>query len=531
MNNMLEIKGLTIEKIIKKQVKERGEKIFINYVTGQDTYTFREVHLISNQIANNLISLGVTKGTHVASLMFNSPEQIFLYLALGKIGAVSIPINTASRGAFLEYYVNQSDTTAIVVESSLLPILLEILPRTNISLVCVLGSCDELDIDLKQEFVDFRSLMRGDDSDPVIEVSHSDLSAINYTSGTTGPSKGNVYTQAAALYFATNLMELLSASERDTYYVCFPLFHAAAWNSAVLPMLQLGGTVALTRRFSAYNYIDEARKSHSTIFNLLSVGSFLLSQPPSPEDRNHRLRIGLAAPMPTNAEEFEKRFGVILTGAFGLSDYACPFGLDPVDRARKRYSVGRPLKEIEVRLVDGDDFEVPTGVPGELVVRHKLPWVTPTGYYKMPDVTAESRKNLWFHTGDRMYRDEEGFYYFVDRKKDAIRRRGENISSFEVESAIAMHEGVAEVAVVGIRADTGEDDVAVAIVKAAAADICEKDIASFCESRLPKYMWPRFVVFVDSLPKTLTEKIEKHKIRDMMRDKIGDLWDKEREMP
>jgi len=521
------IKDVTFSNILRHQAHARGDKVFLNNLPDGRTYTYREVYKQTNRIANGLIAQGVGKGTHVASVLKNSPEQMFLGFALGVIGAVAIPLNPASHSSQLEYFLSQADAEVVCVSDELLAGVLAVIGKTAVRQIIVVQEGDtelpEAGIDL----IEFSQLLAGSEEEPGIDVRYSDLAAIKFTSGTTGPSKGNVFCQSAYLQFSMTLMERLGANEKDIYYVCFPLYHASGWNAAVLTMLQLGGGVALTRQFSATNYLEEARRSKATLFNLLSVGDFLLSQPESESDRDHSLRVGLAAPMPARAAEFERRFGAKLVGAYGLTDFTCVFTLSPEESAHKRTSTGRAHDNVDVKLVDEEDFEVPVGATGELLVRHKYPWMSASGYYKMPEATLESRSDLWFRTGDRFYKDEDGFFYFVDRKKDSIRRRGENISSYELETVILRHPSVAEAAALGIPCETGEDDVAVALVLKEQAVVSERELIAYCTENMPRYMVPRYLHVVQALPRTTTGKVEKYKVKEVMVRDREQLWDRE----
>jgi len=521
------IRGLTFSQVLRRQARERGGKLYLNYLPDGRQYTFGDVYRQTNRIANGLLARDIGKGTHVASVLRNCPEQMLLGFALGSIGAVSIPLNPASHAVQLEYFLSQSDATVVCVSDELLDGVLEALPNTAIRTVIVLRESDSALPEIEAEVIDLYDLMDESDEDPGVDVCHSDLAAIKYTSGTTGPSKGNMFCQSAYLCFSMDIMRRLETTEDDIYYVCFPLYHASGWNAAVLTMLQIGGGIAMTRQFSASNYLQEARDSGSTIFNLLSVGDFLLSQPESESDRDHRLRVGLAAPMPARASEFENRFGAKLVGAYGLTDFTCIFTLSPHESEWKRTSTGRPHDNVEVKLVDDDDFEVPVGETGELLVRHKYPWMSASGYYKMPEATLESRGDLWFRTGDRFYRDEDNFFYFVDRKKDAIRRRGENISSYELELIVLRHPLVAEAAALGLLASTGEDDVAVAIVVKEGASLTENEFIAYCVENMPRYMVPRYVEITDALPRTTTGKVIKFKLKEAMMENRDQLWDRE----
>lgn len=525
------IEGMTFAQILRRQAEERGDKLYLNYLVDGRQYTFREIYKQTNRVANGLLDRGIGKGAHVASVLRNSPEQLLFGFALGVTGAVSIPLNPASRPAQLEYFLTQSDAQVVCVSDELLEGVLASLANTAVRLVIVVRESERPLPESNVEMIDFNDLFDGSERAPDIEVLYSDLAAIKYTSGTTGPSKGNMFCQSAYLAFSMDLMNRIGATEDDTYYVCFPMYHASGWNAAVLTMLQLGGGIALTRQFSASSYLDDARRSGSTIFNLLSIGDFLLGQEESESDRDHKLRVGLAAPMPARAAEFEKRFGAKLVGAYGLTDFTCVFTLSPDQSEWKRTSAGRPHDNVDVKLVDDNDFEVPVGESGELLVRHKTPWMSASGYYNMPEATLESRRDLWFRTGDRFYRDEDNFFYFVDRKKDSIRRRGENISSYELESVVLRHPAVAEAAALGLPADTGEDDVAVSIVVKEGASLSASELIAYCADNMPRYMVPRFVDLTERLPRTTTGKVLKYKIKEALLERPEQLWDREAEMP
>jgi carnitine-CoA ligase len=521
------IRSMTFAQVLRRQASERGDKLYLNYLVDGRQYTFRDTYEQTNRIANGLLARGIGKGAHVASVLRNSPEQLLFGFALGVIGAVSIPLNPASHHTQLEYFLSQSDAQIVCVSDELLDGVLASLANTAVRTVIVVRESANPLPQSNVEMIDFNDLYDGSELEPDIDVRFSDLAAIKYTSGTTGPSKGNMFCQSAYLCFSMNIMERLQVTEDDIYYVCFPLYHASGWNAAVLTMLQLGGGIALTRQFSASNYLTEARNSRSTLFNLLSVGDFLLGQEESESDRDHSLRVGLAAPMPARAVEFEKRFGAKLVGAYGLTDFSCVFTLAPDESDWKRLSTGRPHDNIEVKLVDENDFEVAFGVPGELLVRHKNPWMSASGYYNMPEATSESRRDLWFRTGDRFYRDEDNFFFFIDRKKDSIRRRGENISSYELESILFRHPAIAEAAALGLPASTGEDDVAVSVVLKEGVSLREEELIAYCVDNMPRYMVPRFVDLTHTLPRTTTGKVVKYKIKEAMMESRDRLWDLE----
>lgn len=521
----------TFSHILADKAQKNGDKTFLHFLPDGRKWSYAEVHEQSSRVANGFLAHGVGKGTHVAMLMDNSPEQLIVYFALGKIGAVVVPVNTAARGHFLSYYLNQSDSTALIVDQSLLEHALAMTDRDRIERIFVFDK--EGDATLPEAdratLVDYRALEQGDPSAPEVEVAFSDLAAIMYTSGTTGPSKGNMFTQVHALTFAQGMGEAMGMGRGEVYHLVLPMFHAAAYNGGVLLMLLLDGTVALSDRLSVSSFWDEIRECKATRAMLLSVGGFLLAQPPSPRDRDHCLISAASAPMMANFAEFEERFGVRLTQAYGLTDYCVPLSQTTDTPAEKKLAMGRPVPGCEVRVVDDNDVDAPVGEPGEIVLRKDgLPFATSQGYYKMPEATVAAWRNMWFHTGDRAYRDADGYFYFVDRKKDAIRRRGENISTFEVETAIARHPSVADVAVYPVRADTREDDVGASVVFKRGLAISPEELIEHCRANMPYFMVPRYFDFRDTLPRTMTQKLRKVEMCEFVEANPGAVFDREK---
>jgi crotonobetaine/carnitine-CoA ligase len=266
--------------------------------------------------------------------------------------------------------------------------------------------------------------------------------------------------------------------------------------------LVAGATIALTRRFS-------------------------VDQPPTPDDRNHKLRQCTMVPMPPFAGEFEQRFGMRMTSVYALSDYGIGTLLGPDHPPDKKRSAGLPARDVEVAILDDDDLPLPAGQAGEIALRAREPWTASQGYWNMPEATVAARRNLWFHTGDRGYLDGDGYLFFVDRKKDAIRRRGENISSWEIEQILQAHPAIAEVAAYPVRAES-EDDVMVSVVLRPGIALDAAGLIAYCQEHMAYYMVPRYVEFLAALPRTLTEKVEKYKLRADAEQRLSQVWDRER---
>lgn len=520
----------TFGHILADQAAKRGNKLFLHYLEDGRTFTYREIHEQSNAVANALLAAGVGKGSHVAMMMENSPEQILAYFALAKLGAVCVPINTAARGTFLAYFLNQSDSTALLIDQSLLERFCEVAGETAIAQLWITEGATGAELPGSMREHAFAGLLAGNTANPPVDVSYRDLCALMYTSGTTGPSKGNMWAQIGLLTFSAYQAPRLRMDENSVYYAWGPLFHVAAYGGSVLLMLILGGSVALARRFSVSRFWDDVRKSDATGTILMTVGEYLFKLPPSPADRDHKLCFVLSTPVPGNFRDLQDRYGFKFMQGYGLSDYSLCTTLGLDDPEEKQQTIGRKMDDLDVRIVDDQDVDMPTGEIGEIVIRHNgMPFAAALGYYKMPDKTAESTTNLWFHTGDLGRVDADGYFSFVGRKKDAIRRRGENISAFEVEHAIFGHDAVAEVAVYPVNANTGDDVVAAAIVLAAGANLSERDLIDHCATCMPYFMVPRFVEFRPSLPRTTTDKVRKVELRAEMEAQLDSAWDRERE--
>lgn len=529
------LRDLTFPKVIAKFAQATPHKVFLTETATGRKLTYRELDTWTDRVAHALTAAGVSRGAHTGLFMGNSMEHLGVFFAIAKIGAVSVPVNTAARGELLRYYFAQSDCETIMVDSAFAPRLQEVLPQLPLVKRVIVVRLDGEDGAIAPAHdpavADFHTLVdRAPRAAfaPAAEVTCSDLVLIAYTSGTTGPSKGSMLPQAAALTYGTSAAEAQGYKASDIFYVCLPLFHNNALLAATGAALVCGASVVLSRRFSVSKFWGEIRESKATITNFLgAMSSFLWSQPPSPADSDNCLRLVSMAPTPKYAAEFEKRFGLRAMNNYGLSDYAMVTSFTQWDPREKLGSIGRPRRGYEVRIVDDEDFEVPAGEPGEIVLRSLDPWRATFGYYKMPEATLASRRNLWFHTGDRGVKDADGYFWFVDRKKDCIRRRGENISAFEVEQIIAGHPDVADAAVFPIATATNDEEVAVVIVRKPGALLDEVKLVEHCQKNMAYFMVPRYVQFRDALPTTMSQKVEKFKLRRELEGDLAQAWDRE----
>jgi carnitine-CoA ligase len=359
---------------------------------------------------------------------------------------------------------------------------------------------------------------------PPYHARPDDPAAILYTSGTTGPSKGVVCPQEQWYWWALLTGEVLGIQADDVLYTCLPLFHTNALNTFCQALLA-GATYALGPRFSASRFWGRCAEAEGTVTYLLGpMVSILLRQPPSSADRDHHVRIALAPATGAELHEpFRERFGVQLIDGWGSTETNIVLS-NRHDNSRP-WTLGRVLEPFEARVVDEDDGDVLDGTPGELVVRSREPHAFATGYVGRPDATAEAWRGGWFHTGDRVVRDGDGSFRFVDRIKEVIRRRGENISAFEVEQALQSHPDVVAAAVIPVPSELGEDEVMACVVRREGAALEPGDLIEFCQERLAGFAIPRYVDFLAELPLTPSGKVEKYRLRE--RGVTAATWDRE----
>jgi crotonobetaine/carnitine-CoA ligase len=514
--------GWVVGTVLARQGTALHDKPFVQF-EDQPPYTFGAMDESANRIAHALASLGVQRGDRVLVMVPNSVEFLQAWFGITRLGAVFVPINTAYKGAFLEHVINNAAGRLMLIDRQYIPLLQAIetrLPQLD-TVVIVDTATAEATLPTFQRLhaLAFHQLLQAPATSVHVPVSYRDIGAIMYTSGTTGPSKGVLMPHAHLYLFGHNKIAAIRLTPDDVYYCCMPLFHANALFMQVYSSLIVGCKVVLARSFSASRWLDDIRRSQATVTNTLGVMTeFIYRQPPRPEDRDHRLRVIVAVPVaPEWGEDFQKRFGTKLLEGYGMTEVNIPLYM-PYDEGLRSRSCGKMLDRwFDMTIVDPDtDEELPPRTVGEMVVRPREPWCFMAGYNGMPEKTVEAWRNFWFHTGDAGMYDEEGYFYFVDRIKDAIRRRGENISSYEVEQVLNNHEAVAESAVVAVKSAIagGEDEVKAYIVLKPRAQVAVEALLDYCQERMPYFAVPRYIEFVSELPKTPTGKVQKHRLRE-----------------
>jgi carnitine-CoA ligase len=506
---------------LERQADLTPDKLFARFTDGID-WSFSDTLHKTKELGAALQSVGVKQGDLVLTFMPNDGDALRAWFAINFIGAVYVPLNTAYRGRTLEHALNLGEAQVLICHPGLFD-RLEGVKASHLRHVIVAGNAPSVDLGDGIERHTLSELVaRATTLHPLSRpIEPWDIQAVVHTSGTTGPSKG-VMVSYAHLTTACNAFEQLTSDDRTMANL--PLFHTGGI-IAVYRMILKGGSVAVIESFSTTTFWDVIRSTGTTCLTLLgSMAPFLIKAEATPRDRDHSLRKVVMIPLTDDAPQFAERFGVKIYTAFNMTETSWPIFSE--ENPKVRGTCGKVRHGVEARVVDANDYEVPPNVDGELILRTDAPWSMIVGYLNDPAATARAWRNGWFHTGDIMRRDEDGNFFFVDRLKDAIRRRGENISSFELESEIAQHPSVHEVAAVGVPSEFGEDDVLVAIVTLADRSLEPEELIEYLRSRVPYYMIPRYVRLLSVLPKTSTQKVQKNVLRS---DGItSDTWDREK---
>ena len=492
--------------LLRRQAELRPDQVFATFPDGT-SWTYARTWAVANTMARRLRELGVRHGDRVLSWLPNGPDALRAWFGANLLGAIYVPLNPAFRGGLLQHAVRLPGARVMLAHPALTDRLDGV--EHGLEHIVPLRAGEVLD----------------DGAGPVgpdepVEPWHP--YAIILTSGTTGPSKGVTcsYTHLAT---ASSVPFHGNFGPGDRYLVNLPLFHAGG-TIGVYAALLAGASIAIVESFSTDAFWDTVRTTGTTHVTLLGVmASYLSKRPPGPGDREHPLRRVFMVPLTEDATTFAERFGVTVVALFNMTETSVPIISEP--QPATTGTCGRLRRGVQARLVDEHDREVPDGEPGELVLRTDRPWAMNSGYWGMPEATARAWRNGWFHTGDAFRRDEHGQYFFVDRVKDAIRRRGENISSFEVEVEVLAHPLVREAAVVAVPSPDSEDDVLAVVAPVAGAELDPAALLAALAERLPYFMVPRYIRIVRELPKTPTSKIEKHRLR--AEGVTPDTWDRE----
>jgi crotonobetaine/carnitine-CoA ligase len=476
------------------------------FAFGDRVFTLARARDATARTAAALAASGVRRGDSVAIMAGNRPEMLFAVLACGWIGALAVPVNTAVKGAQLGYYLGDSRARLLLVEDAYLPIVDSVEPKLGSDIhVLILGDLESA-LGSPERFKALQT------ASPPAVVAPGDPFVVLYTSGTTGPSKGVVCPHAQFYWWGVYSSGLLGVSSDDRLCTTLPLFHTNALNACFQALLT-GAMLSIEGRFSVSSFWSRMGETRATIIYLLgAMVPMLLSRPDGPEERSHSIRVGLSPGTPGHLmDAFQARTGIPLLDGYGSTESNFVIGQTLETRLPGR--MGRTVAGFQARVVDEFDNQVPDDQPGELTLRANEPYAFASGYFGKDDKTVEAWRNLWLHTGDRVIRHADGTFVFVDRIKDTIRRRGENISSFEVEQVLHRHPDVELAAVFAAPSELAEDEVMAAVVLRDGARPDAPALIAFCEPRLARYAVPRFIVFETELPRTENGKVQKFKLR------------------
>lgn len=514
-----------LRSVLDRRAEEQPGDVFA-VLPGGTHVLVGDLRKAARRIGRALQDLGVRQGDTVLVWLPNGRRGLEVWFAINYIGAVYVPINTAYRGGILDHVVRNSAAVLMIAQAPLVPRLIAI-DRSTLRTIVVVGDmvADPHGLDLRPESV---LEGEGEPEDPPHPIAATDTQSIIYTSGTTGPSKGvlSSYAHLAAMGLALTAGRdgTPFVGVQDRFMVNLPMFHVGG-TAPSYAMLLRGGSIVLLEAFDTKSFWPTVRETGTTCVILLGVmATFLMKEPPAPADRDTPLAHVIAIPLSEDGVAFRERFGVVTHTLFNMSEVSCPLVAE--ENPMLVAACGKPRSGVEVRLVDTDGNDVPAGEVGELILRTDDRWALNHGYNAAPEATERAWRGGWFHTGDAFRVDRGGNYFFVDRFKDAIRRRGENVSSFEVELEVCAHLAVREAAAVAVPSEFGEDEILVAVSLVDGHTLDEAELIAFLQPRMAHFMVPRYLRVLDDLPKTPTRKVEKYLLRQQ--GVTPDTWDRER---
>lgn len=487
-------------------------------------FSYRELDAATDRSAANLRAAGIQRGDRVALLLYNGPAFVLSWFGLAKLGAITVPLNTGLKGEILRYELADCTPKGLVLDERLWSAYAPLRSGLAIEREWMVPAPEGADA-AERGVRPFDELERPAGFDERPTLTGADPAAILYTSGTTGPPKGAVIPHEKYLRTPREIGARSRLLPSSVLFSALPLFHCNAQEMTALTALEYDLVCAFDERFHASSFWETAASFGATHVSLLiAMINVLYKQPERPTDRTHAVRTALTAGTSRDVwPKFEQRFDVSIIELYGMTECGCTALMNPPDAVRVG-SIGTPLGFVEADVVDDDDVPVAAGVRGELVVRPRAPFTMYLGYLNKPEKTVEAGRNLWFHTGDYVTRDVDGYYYFVDRKKDVIRRRGENLAPYDVESVLNRHPAVFESVVVGVPAPLGEEDVKAFVQLKPGASAEPRELFEYCVENLPFFMVPRFLEFLVDIPKTANQKAQRYVLRQRP---PGEQYDRE----
>ncbi|HLJ21057.1 MAG TPA: AMP-binding protein [Stellaceae bacterium] len=501
--------------LLSRFARQHGDHVYCRF--GDRDYSVSEIETTSNRLANALMRRGIGAGARVGVMLDHHPDHVLAFFALAKLGAVMVPLNVHLRGDSLEHLLRDGDLASLIVEARLAQIVLPIVRKIPVGRVIWRGPPAEGDGE------DLAALLTHIESAPPAHaVAPDDLAVILYTSGTTGLPKGVLLSDRMVRISACAAGRMAGARDRDVFLMWEPINHIGGLEVLVLATL-FRITLVMVERFSVSRFWPDARQHGVTQLHFLGgVLALLLKAEPRPDDREHRIRVAWGGGCPVSIwRAFEERFGIPVREGYGMTECA---SFTTQNLTGKLGSVGPCLPYFEMRVADEQGRFLGSGKRGELWVRGKQPGVVTQGYWRNPAATAALFEGEWLKTGDIGWYDEDGDFFYSGRKKDSIRRRGENVAAFEVERVLSDHPAIAESAVIGVPNALADEDIKAVVRLKTGETLDPLALVQWCESRLAYFQIPRYVSFVDSLPKTPSERIRK----DALSRSTEDCWDLER---
>jgi crotonobetaine/carnitine-CoA ligase len=506
----------TIRQLLENRAKQTPDYIFA--ISEEKEINFLILQKKVNRLANGLAEIGIAPGEHVAVMLNNHIDHAATYFALASIGAIWVPINVNLRGSSLEWILTSSDPRVLITESEYLERLEPIFETINVEKVIVRGS----QVPEKYCKQEFSKILSESTKPPPGTPSLEDIRAIMFTSGTTGMPKGAMLTERMLVTCGIAAGMAADVKPGDVFLLWEPIYHSAGAQMCVLSLLE-PVTLAIVPRFSASRFWSQVRKWRINKLHYLGgVLDILLKLPPQPNDHDHPIEIAFGAGC--TAEKWTKvqeRFGIKIREVYGLTEGSC---FTTLNSSGKIGSIGKPYPYLDVKIVDDNGNQVPPGKVGEIIMRGKEEKLVVPGYLKNPKATAEALRDGWLHTGDLGRYDEDGDYFYVGRKKHSIRRRGENVSAWEVEHILNSHPKIVESAVIGVPAEIGEEEIKAFIKTVPGAVIDPLKLIKWIEPQMPYFQVPRYIDFVETFEKTPTERIRKE---TLSRD-VQESWDLEK---
>ncbi|MCZ6616881.1 MAG: AMP-binding protein [Gammaproteobacteria bacterium] len=511
--------------MVARRARESGDSAALKHVDGS-VLTWADAYGDSLRWASALERFGATGGQPVVTLFANSFDAFRSWQGCAWFGAIESPVNTNYKGDWLRHVVNNTAAEIVLADDRFVGPIFDIADQlTHVKRLVVFGSLDSVPQGLPFKVISAEEFLDGVDAAERPEPGPWDLSSLIYTSGTTGRSKAVMVPWGQFTASMESGFIPLDRLEGIRIYSPFPVFHVTGKGGFYFAAV-FGGASVIREAFSPREYWHDVQTFDANAAILLGpLAQMLLNQPEQPGEADNPMKTVVMAPVIPDVDAFCRRFGVEVFTTYNMTEINCPI-VRPDERCTSNNfrSCGQAREGVEIRIVDEHDREVPPNTPGELIVRGE-PWELNVGYWNMPDKTSEAWRNGWFHTGDAFTYDDDGNYYFVDRAKDYIRRRGENISSFEIETIVNEHPSISESGAVAVPADEGEDEVKIAVVLEENTNFDPADLIEFLIPRMPRFAIPRYVEIWDALPKTeATARIQKAKIRDA--GVSAETWDR-----